>query len=267
MKKQITLLIAFSFAYVLLSPSCQVIVMPEGLEIPLDTIRYYDSLAQHRYDVVDKDIQHYLESKVNTKSNRPTTITPIISEGLTLAYLITYEKGWELLSADKRMSPIIAFSHNDVFPINNLAMTQFLSSDLEAIECLKKRIITVSAEDTIVNNNLSYWAKFSKDNTPNTKADGDPFEEEKYWELVDSEWIIDIVEEPVRLIQTRWHQLAPWNKYSPKWGPNETLRDPAGCSAIAVSQMLYFADFFSYGRILHWVFSKLGRYNVSSRVL
>ena len=219
--------------------------MPEGLEIPLESLRYHDSLAQHRYDVDDKDIQHFLELKVNTRAGSVTDIKTVRSEDIIVAYLISYDNGWELLSADKRMPPVLAFSKEASFPGNNLAMRQFLSCDLETIECLKRGLISVPYDDSIAVQNLTLWARITKDEDIyrlKTKADGDPFEDEKYWELVDSEWIIDSVDAPARLIQTRWHQEAPWNKFSPKISPSptETLRDPAGCSAIAVSQMLYF---------------------------
>lgn len=223
--------------------SCNETVVPEGLPISLDSLLFYDSLARHRYDVSDQDVHEFLEHRYCTKSDAQVKVEAIVKDNSTLAYLITYDKGWELLSADKRMVPVIAFSQNGSFPIDNKDILQFFSADLEIIDLLKTGKLAIPANDSIAIQNYTKWARITQDATdrlPQTKMEGDPFEDERYWELVDSDWIYDIAEDPGHLIQTRWHQLSPWNKYAPARGPYDGLKDPAGCSAIAVSQMLFY---------------------------
>ena len=38
------------------------------------------------------------------------TVIPILSGEETCAFIVNYNKGWEIFSADKRLSPILAYS-------------------------------------------------------------------------------------------------------------------------------------------------------------
>lgn len=219
--------------------SCTATVAPELMEITPGLRRHYDSLWRTRCYVNPSDVQQYMRLKAWAKADGMATVQPIVSGKYTLAYLLTYKDGWELMSADIRMPPVLAFSRDPVFPEDNAAFMSCLSGALETIELLKKEVIQVPTSDTIARNNALFWKRI-RTSEPKTKADGDPEEDDKYWELLDSQWVGDFDDSVDHLIHTHWYQDLPWNMFAPLEAPNSIYRDPAGCTAIAASQMLYF---------------------------
>lgn len=211
------------------------------VKIDIDTLSYIN------YDIGLDDIYAFIKMLrySNTKTIEKTDITPIKSEeGITLAYLVEFNDGWCLIAADRRLSPIIAFNKEDSFSGMDSGMKLLLSHELEIIEALKKGIMSVPEQSADFLNSVSFWNRISKDKTPYTKADGDPEEENKYWELIDMEEIDSFEETSGHLIQTRWHQFHPWNLFAPSWDAttNSDLHDAAGCTAIATAQMLYYLN-------------------------
>ena len=229
-----------AFIAIMALSSCKATIEPDGIKLPPELIAWYDSLWKARFDVSPENVRQYLKLNPHTKTAENVDITPVAPNGETLAYLISTENGWELLSADKRMPPVLAFGRDSRFPADNAALTTCLSADLETISCLKKGLASIPADDAAMLKNLAFWFIIQPDYIPTTKADGDPEEEEKFWELIDSQWVGDFDDATGHLIQTRWHQNSPWNMFSPLSSASGDIRDPAGCTAIAAAQLLYF---------------------------
>ena len=192
------------------------------------------------FDISQMDVEVYFSFSHPSTKAEPISILPISSEGITLAYLVQFVNGWELIAADKRLSPVLAFDNQGIFPLENNGLRVLLSNDLAFIEDLKKGNISISEQDTVAQKNISFWNRILGVPSIVTKAEGDPEEDEKYWELVSMIEIDGFEETSGHLITTNWFQLDPWNIYSPLWGPSSDLRDPAGCQAVAGAQMLYY---------------------------
>lgn len=233
-------LFLLSFIVAMTLSSCHATIDPDGIKQPPELIAWYDSLWKARFDVSPENVRQYLKLNPHTKTAENVDITPIAPDGETLAYLLSTENGWELLSADKRMPPVLAYGRDAGFPADNAALTSCLSADLETISCLKKGLVSIPADDAAMLRNLAFWFIIQPDYIPATKADGDPEEEEKFWELIDSQWVGDFEDATGHLIQTRWHQDSPWNMFSPLSSASGETRDPAGCTAIAAAQLLFF---------------------------
>ena len=70
-----------------------------------------------------------------------------------------------------------------------------------------------------------------------TRAEGDPEEDNQYWELVE---IIDCdyeEETTGHLVDTQWGQNGPWNNFIPYKSGNSGERCLAGCMAVAGAQL------------------------------
>ena len=88
-----------------------------------------ESLSDTRdYTVSEVDIQNYIRNKTALAQERGENlvvkdISPLFQEretGFTPLYLINYEKGWEVISGDKRTTPVLAFQESGSLDISRL---------------------------------------------------------------------------------------------------------------------------------------------------
>lgn len=167
-------------------------------------------------------------------------------EGLIVCYLINYNSGWEIISADKRMPVLLAESSDgNISPDEIIPPVEaWLESFVQQVCCLNN-VTDISEllnkEDlACVESRLNFWRlvscdkDFLKKERPVTKGQFDP---DGYWELV------DIVEDTLdyqvvnHLIGTHWSQNEPYNSYCPIISSSTTERASAGCSVIAGGQL------------------------------
>ena len=211
------------------------------------------------YFVKEEDLYRYVSyKKLKEGTNDIKRIIPIEWNDVTCLYVLEYEKGYEILSADKRSQvPLVMnkegqyefFSDDSPlgFHINTLAEDVWFS--------LYHNDLLDEPDDEMKTNMESstlFWALISADfntiqsNAVLTKANLDSIiltPELGHWEQVGVSYQ-DVVYDTVgHLIPTWWHQGAPFNDYCPYYSSNSTSRCPAGCVAIAAAQVLYYLHY------------------------
>ncbi len=189
-----------------------------------------DLLSQSNYNVSLKDIETYLE---NYKGLPPTksgdvSISPILSSVDTVLYLINYNKGWEILSADRRAPRVFAMSSDGHLDLDSLyaipPVEALISAFTDRISYLKQHP------------NLEVSTDF-KDSWDDILGGGRFVDE---WTLISS-YILDEGDSiQPHLTQTRWGQNSPWNVRAPYTDSTLTTHCLTGCVPVAGAQMLYY---------------------------
>ena len=182
-------------------------------------------------NIFDKDTYKTIES-----------IKPIIYEVDTLMYIVNYKnnKGWKIISGDRRINPILAEDKTGTFSLennNNPSVLTWLSQQAEQIYNHRK----VETVDSL-NENYKLWLKIDTlraHTTGSIQKIAAPIENDGYWSLIS----ITTEELPNtttgHLTNTLWGQSYPWNNCVP-WNRDQSIRCYAGCVAVAGAQVLYF---------------------------
>ncbi len=264
----------FLFISLLLAFSCEQTALFEpmhesSLDSVLSTKGGEASLPENHelYIVSDTDIEAYiknviLEGESKNKTISVNTVTPYKYDDLPVFYIIDYNEGWEIVSADKRGPVVLGGDSIGSFEdlMSNEAMLSWVSSlggDIlnrrydanhyveldqnvrESEEACLRHWASINAEEDFINSYI-----------PKTKVIHDsisPLPTGGHWELVsvESEDFLDT--DIGHLTVTRWHQHTPHNNACPylstanPGNPDDYFdRSPAGCVAIAAAQLLYF---------------------------
>ena len=222
------------------------LLLPTKGEIPTKPGNYFVSL---------EDVQAYthfrkLESQNNGINLSVTRIEPLgPEEDVTLCYLINYNDGWELVSADKRTPVVLAESDTGSLELEDIIppVHSWLDSFLRQIQYMRNvqelEGLLDQNEMEQVADNLQFWSfvtcdkDFVEEYCPPTKGQFDP---DGYWDLISI--VTDTVEYQVvnHLIETPWFQGAPYNSYCPYQSSSSTVRSPAGCVAVATGQVAHY---------------------------
>ena len=208
--------------------------------------RYQVPLASARYFAQKLKLEDHAPRQIKS-------IEPIIKGQDTLMYFVNYEgdKGWVVLSGDKRTEAILASSTKGYLDKEVLGGSSLWFEDLAGkIYGLKHS----KSKDT-QSGDYAMWCKIDTlalglHPNPNgqkprsfIKEPGDAAydNDERDYEdlLVDTqiEVLVDKVVGP--LIPTKWGQSFPWNECTPFWQYSEQ-RCLTGCVAVAGAQMLYY---------------------------
>ena len=212
------------------------------LKEPLENLvlsRSNDQSPTMSYSVTPDMVCKYLNIACNGKTI--DSITPVIEDGDTLAYVAQYTEndGWELISGDKRLEPVLALSDNGVLDISNKTEPSVcaLGGLFKYINDLKHNQQAQQIHHV--------WKAFEPKqmNLVMPAYDG-----------VQGMWVaVDTVNENSqqrvdRLIKTKWGQKSPWFDYTP-WieykdenSPNNDrylTHSPVGCAAVAAGQIIY----------------------------
>lgn len=175
------------------------------------------------YNISHSTLLKYLN--ITGKSNHKT-ITPLIDNGDTLAFYIQFLNGWEIIAADKRLSPVILKS--DFGEIN------FSNPNDENLRQL---------------NGLLYYLKEFRFNHYN-KING-------VWKIFETPKIINtirpcgygqgmwipqdtVIEERTEvnppIVKTEWGQSYPWYMYTKRIEEEMAV---VGCGPVATGQVIY----------------------------
>lgn len=212
----------------------------------LDTVYFVSSI----------DIEKYIHFKklLNPKT-KIKSVTPFEVQGVTLFYVVNYDNGWEIISADKRTQPVLGRSEKGSFSMKNYEETPWATwAYTLGLDVLTERMY--GPEATFTNNeNLVFWGsltspslmmpEFRDSIPPVIHLPVEPIEGVTgYYEL---EFVTYSSPETVsvdHLTTTRWDQGgAEWetrNEFVPFRTDVDTLRSPSGCVAVAGAQMAYF---------------------------
>lgn len=205
--------------------------------------------------VTQEDVQHYvkfkiLEAKDKGKHLSLESIIPKYSKnGKLTMYVIHYNTGWDIISSDKRLPVLIATSEKGTFNyLEGSPQLEYLNLESEKIEVMEKfcdsQYSLTKSESEECYHNLAFWAAI----TANTSlTEGSITYAKEFPELTpEGRWVLTgVTSKPVlydsvpHLTSTRWNQWAPYNIFCPRC-PDSLYNTPAGCVAIAASQIVYY---------------------------
>ena len=192
------------------------------------------------YDVTLSEVEKYAYAKYGNTKGDLIDIEALVRDSDTLGYVLNYGEGWEVLSGDKRCTPIMAkgdghYLFDSLIPPQKI----WFESELEKIGAIKDGY-GVQTKSGPSEGEL-FWQRINAP-TSLTKAEGDPIEDNQYWELVEIiDWDYDVYTTG-HLIQTKWGQGSPWNQFCPYDIQTEN-QCVAGCWPVAGAQLLYFLHY------------------------
>ncbi len=240
-------------------------------EIETRAETYNGEKLDQKYFVSATDLEDYIKYRGSISKRANFTVKDVESYGLdsshTLFYIVNYDQGWEVVSADKRLQPRMAYGDNGEFDINsdNEPMQFWISILADGVLQTRRQsgdTLASSSENATngkggenesKNDNVDFWDSISNTSTTrgeiNTPTWGPldtleglfPPPEIKRYFLPNG----TVVERYTRStlgeqMLTEWGQSEPWNLYCPKINNDPgTMRCPAGCTAIAGAQLLY----------------------------
>lgn len=198
-------------------------------------------------DIIDKDrpITEFEESLRNytnlfnrssgTRSGESFTLSPYIYEGDTVMYVVRYNNGWELLSADTRYPMSVMRADKGSFDEESFApgLRESIQGTARIIRDIRRGVIDAEMDESW------NWLPSSLPDETSTRVNEEtPDFKHGKWVLID---IIDHgtdVKDIPHLVTTHWHQSAPWNHYIPL--SQNGQQQLVGCVAVAFGQYAYF---------------------------
>lgn len=186
------------------------------------------------YSVTQGDLLSYLREYkglgVDTKSVSDMDIKPVMQGNDTVMYIVNYEDGWEVLSADRRAPVVLMTCDSGHLDESELYMNETQS---EYVNIMKTAIHNLEQTDENVviseEDNWNSIALLAED--PDTWTD---------WYLTGSTTLIDTLANQDHLLATHWGQSGKWNKKAPFKDSTKTANCYTGCVMVAGSQVLYY---------------------------
>ena len=190
------------------------------------------SEKSNEYSVRISDINDYLYNVKCIPSTKSQTISiqPVLNGSDTVMFLVNYEKGWELLSADRRAPRVLIKSDDGNTTVSNLknnAKSDELFNKLSDGLLNLKNDSRITPPDGISDSWID--ATSNRDTVILTHL---------AWVFEHS--VMTLVENRVQnhLLETHWGMDPPWNQYSPYTDSTLTTHCFSGCVMVAVGQTL-----------------------------
>ncbi len=156
-------------------------------------------------------------------------------------YEVTFEDGWAIIAADRRVSPVIANSKTDKTDEYNPTFDAYL-------DIIKRKLLSVRCSSKIPDNSyIEYWQRIliPNQNFYQIPEDVIPDDSKGYQYTF---WVLSYVK-PLstrrdtlsfvdHLIPTQWGQAYPWNVFLPLG--RDGYKCITGCTMVAMSQILYY---------------------------
>ena len=184
--------------------------------------------------VLPTDIQNHIDysGKASTKSSY-CSVDAIVSEEDTVMYLVNYNEGWELISADKRTPAIIAWSEKGNINIDkdNGPLDVWLkltAKDLLRVKRSNNKELSFSADE--IQKNLNYWKRIELSLGKGPIIEG--------YDVWDSLYYSEMVSQIMHMVPAHWDQNAPYNVYCPTMLNGNHYY--TGCASVAGGGMLHF---------------------------
>lgn len=177
------------------------------------------------------DVYIYLQGVKNIPQTKSSSVSiePVCDRADTLLYIVNYEKGWELLSADKRAPRVISFSESGSFSqedlASNPAVKAIYDGVMDQVKYLKE------------NPNLEI------ENASDDWDDLRSITEHESWVLIGTQTTeIELLQD--HLTTTRWGQSNNWALKSPSTDSSLSTKCPTGCGPVAAAQLLYYLHYY-----------------------
>lgn len=199
------------------------------------------------YFVSLDDVDKYISFRVASKGDLSVeSITPVFTKGYPTSYIIQYSSYWEIISADKRGPIFLAKSvdggtYDSEIPAGALALVDYLN---EQIACRWEINMPFNLENNQEIDCLRFWEMLSNpQKVINVETKVIPPDSPIGQIVLISQTSVPVVYDSVHhLTTTRWSQGPPFN-YACPLKTTGLDRVPAGCGAIAISQLLYYTHY------------------------
>lgn len=207
----------------------------EEADFPLKT----DLSVEIHMNEFESSLYNYLSlsNKADkTRSNESFSMTPYTYEGDTVMYVVQFDNGWEVFSADPRYEMSIMKGGTGTFNLD-----EFHPNIKGYLEGIAQDIHTLRQNNIELPNDSSWnWMSPNfKDNDTRASSGEKPDYNNGKWVLIK---IIDkgtdITDIP-HITKTKWNQTYPWNEYIP-YDPTGTYHRYVGCVGVAMGQFAYF---------------------------
>ena len=210
------------------------------------------------YAISEEDLEHLVKFRIleNASKGRElelSEIIPLFWEDEVCLYVLQYNEGYEVVSADKRSPIPIAYNNAGKFTEGNdpEGFGGHLNLIAEEIWSLKHGLVSdpLPESEEYIKSSLDYWrmvnadSSFIKEYRVQAKGHGEPIPLPiGHWEFLSVTTEEEVYDSIPHLTSTPWHQGFPFNVYCPidKDSNNVLKRSPAGCVAIAGAMMLYY---------------------------
>ena len=185
--------------------------------------------SQDHFSIGITDIYDYVRVQKGLERTKgdEISIEPYIVDRDTVLFLVNFEDGWELLSADRRAPKTFAMSDKGHFSFSGL-------SDVPPLHALFDRFAQNIA---ILKRNPSIAISDNFNDTWDT-ASIRSFDDD--WELESETIIAETDSIQNHLTITRWGQGSPWNCRSPYSNSSLSTHCVTGCVPVAMAQLLYY---------------------------
>lgn len=190
----------------------------------------------------------YHAGQLDTRAMEKVSVTPYIEDGDTLMYIVQYEEGWELYSANKAAHMVLCSSEVGEFHMNDpkmpSAMKEFIAGYIEELKELSNANIK---EIDSTWGNLVLTDRRMDNGTINVHKNGIskviryPEVPSGTWILIGREQVSSSTNISEKLTETYWEQESPWNNYAKLVlsDKNEYIKGLAGCVPVALGQYMY----------------------------
>lgn len=179
------------------------------------------------FNVTLSDAIIYANVTSSEKGLSVEAIEPIVYEKDTLAYILNYTDGWEILSGDKRTAATLALDEIGEFSLesDNVGVMIWLDDMLNQIYNLRK-----FGKNDVGIENYTYWKELTQKKVSYMARN------------TNDQMLKSTTIDKPHLINTKWGQGQYWNVCVP-YTSNLTDRCPVGCVAVAGAQMLYYLHY------------------------
>ncbi len=215
------------------------------------------------YQVTNDDIVNYIKYKSlegisRRKESIVKDVVPILWQDVPCLYAVVYERGYEVISADKRSPLPLMKDEEGVFelPTEDTPIGFHLYTLAEDVwlSLYQNKSFGEPDNETIDNieSSLLFWKLISADyktvvgQATQTKSSRDTIildPDHGHWELIGTTTQTEVFDTSAHLTTTWWHQYYPFNEFCPYYSSIGFDRCPAGCVAIAGAQMLYYLHY------------------------
>ena len=231
---QIACIIVVAFSY-----SCSRIDYPvlgdkDNASINKIYTKSIEDILEHKgFDVTQQMAELFiLSDKTNPRIAR---VDPYVVDGCTCFYVFNFDKGFKIVSADTRVSPILAESTDE-----NLYPDQVHDGLRVWLEDTGDKIKQVKENDINTKEDYSaLWAAYKAGSVEIPQTRSWPTNIDSVWvKSVDySSTITSATAHVPHLLMTKWGQEYPWNVNMPILFGQNCL---TCCVAVAISQVLYY---------------------------
>lgn len=174
--------------------------------------------------------------KAKGLAGKTKSVVPLVREGDTLAYSVALQKGWMLVSADARVSPMLMFADN-----GELNMLDTESPTTQNVLGLLDWLQEIRHKDIATQDYT--WGFFATPKSQNSSKKSVVKRRSAYgqgmWIPVDTTYVTETEEIP-HIIKSDWDQDFPYNTYTPyaKNSKGVWNQTPLGCAPVACGQIV-----------------------------